>query len=382
MRESLKSKELPFDISPEEEELVIFISHRSTDKDIAIAEMLVDFFVSTGILKDYFFCSSISGIGVKEKIPSEIREKLTRSVVNIVILSMDYYKSAYCMNEAGIIWYLNDKSTSNVKVVPIALPDVNKEDMCGFLNSDYKFFRLDYENDIAAIFDTVREAISAPQPRSSLTISAKENLKKDYLEWRQKHCGSSSEINTYLNDFGIKKIHLKGQSVESFESVLRSDRCKEIKIFALSAQGFIHYYREDLTQFVARGGNLKLLLAKDDTLFIRQASEMENRNARSIGNTIELSMDILHGIYRDAEEIARLKGSINGTIEVRLFDTEMRNPVIICSDIDNITTAWLSILIPPLPAINCNMIEYSDVEPCMKYFNKVWSRHEQDVRMG
>ena len=49
MRESLKLKELPFVISPEEEEPVIFISHRSTDKDIAIAEMLVDFFVSTGI---------------------------------------------------------------------------------------------------------------------------------------------------------------------------------------------------------------------------------------------------------------------------------------------------------------------------------------------
>ena len=98
---------------------IIFISHRSTDK--AIADMLLDFFIGTGISRESIFCSSLPGNDINEKISSEIKDALKRSLVNIAILSKDYYQSAYCLNEAGILWYRDgvpgvhlDKDTTSI----------------------------------------------------------------------------------------------------------------------------------------------------------------------------------------------------------------------------------------------------------------------------
>ena len=63
---------------------IIFISHRSTDKDIA--DMLVDFFVGTGIPKEAVFCSSLPGNDINEKIAGEVKAALKNSAVNIAIL--------------------------------------------------------------------------------------------------------------------------------------------------------------------------------------------------------------------------------------------------------------------------------------------------------
>ena len=110
---------------------IIFISHRTTDK--AVADMLVDFFSGTGIRKSVVFCSSLPGNDVDEKISGEVKRALKNSVINIAILSRDYYQSAYCLNEAGVLWYRDD-----VPVIPIALPEISENNMYGFLNNEYK----------------------------------------------------------------------------------------------------------------------------------------------------------------------------------------------------------------------------------------------------
>ena len=105
---------------------LIFISHRTTEK--ALADMLLDFLATTGIPRNLIQCSSLPGNDVKEKISPEVRMLIRRSAVNIAILSSDYYNSAYCLNEAGILWYLD-----SVPVIPIALPEITPEGMIGFL---------------------------------------------------------------------------------------------------------------------------------------------------------------------------------------------------------------------------------------------------------
>ena len=99
----------------------IFISHRSTDAPIADA--LFDFFIATGIQREKIFCSSLPGNDVKEKISVEVKETMKNSCLNIAVLSNDYYKSAYCLNEAGILWF------QDVPVIPIALPEIQPTDM-------------------------------------------------------------------------------------------------------------------------------------------------------------------------------------------------------------------------------------------------------------
>lgn len=159
----------------ERKKTTIFISHRSIDK--TIADMLVDFFSGTGIPCENVFCSSLPGNDVKEKISSEVREALKNSAINIVILSGDYYQSAYCLNEAGVIWYLN-----NIPVITIALPEIVPENMHGFLNNEHKLRRLDSDGDISYIYDAVKEAVSAPDKKHSIITHQTSKLKSRYAE--------------------------------------------------------------------------------------------------------------------------------------------------------------------------------------------------------
>lgn len=93
--------------------------------------MLVDFFAGTGISKETVFCSSLPGNDINERISDEVRTALKSSAVSIAILSHDYYQSAYCLNEAGVLWY------EDVPVIPVALPEINSGNMYGFLNNEY-----------------------------------------------------------------------------------------------------------------------------------------------------------------------------------------------------------------------------------------------------
>lgn len=153
---------------------IIFISHRSTDKEIA--DILVDFFCGTGIAKEKVFCSSLPGNDVQERISDEVKTALKRSAINIAILSKDYYQSAYCLNEAGVLWY------DDTPVIPIALPEINPNNMYGFLNSEYKLRRLDSDTDVAYIYDAISEAVSAPHTKASVITSENNKLRKKYEE--------------------------------------------------------------------------------------------------------------------------------------------------------------------------------------------------------
>lgn len=364
------------------ESSIIFISHRSTDK--AIADMLVDFFAGTGIPRNSVFCSSLPGNDINERISDEVKAALKNSAVNIAILSLDYYQSAYCLNEAGVLWY------RDVPVVPIALPEIDSKNMYGFLNSEYKLRRLDSDTDVSYIFDTVREAVSAQQVKVNVITHENNKIRERYSSWLSTrklptsfntitNPVNGSEIATDLQNCGIKRIHLKGQAIKSFEESLKSDMCKEIKILGFSAQGFTHSYRYELTKFVASGGHLQYLLSKQDTLFIKQAAEMEGRPENAITESVNSAIELISLIYREAKNLSKKQGHTLGTVEVRLYDTEIRNQLLLCTDSNNCTSAWMSILIPPLAAVNCQMIEYSDAENCIDYFNTIWNRHEKDT---
>lgn len=168
------AQELHQSFPRKEEKQVIFISHRSIDKEIA--DMLIDFFSATEISRDKIFCSSLPGNDINEKIPDEVKKALKSSAINIAILSCDYYQSAYCLNEAGILWY------NDVPVIPIALPEINSNNMYGFLNNDYKLRRLDSDTDISYIYDEVSEAISAPQTKVSVITYESNKLKNRYKD--------------------------------------------------------------------------------------------------------------------------------------------------------------------------------------------------------
>lgn len=159
----------------------IFISHRTTES--AVAEMIKDFLVSTRIPNDKIFCSSLPGNDVCEKIASEVKVHLQKASIIILLLSHDYYESAYCLNEAGIAWYLDD-----VLVIPIGLPEVEHTGMYGFIGSDYKLRRLNVDGDIAYLFDQAHEKLKTECATYSEITRETQKLKgryEDYLAARK-----------------------------------------------------------------------------------------------------------------------------------------------------------------------------------------------------
>lgn len=154
----------------------IFISHRSTD--FGIAEMIKDFLVNTGIPNDLIFCSSLPGNDVAEKIAPEVKEHLQEAAINILILTTDYYKSAYCLNEAGIAWYLDD-----ALAIPIGLPEIDHTNMYGFLNSDYKLCRLDDDVDIAYLYDQAQKRLKTENVSHSVITQETRKLKERYTKY-------------------------------------------------------------------------------------------------------------------------------------------------------------------------------------------------------
>ena len=109
-------------------------------------------------------------------ISREVKEKIAHSTVNVAILSKSYYESAYCTNEAGIIW-LQDPG---VPAVVIGLPEIDHTNMHGFLNSDFKLRRLDNLGDISAIHDTIHKAVQVPSSAFSVATEAGQKLMSRY----------------------------------------------------------------------------------------------------------------------------------------------------------------------------------------------------------
>lgn len=177
-----------------EDKRAAFISHRTVDSKVA--DMIKDFLISTGVPNDKVFCSSLPGNDVNEKIAPEVKRRIVESAVNILILSKDYYMSAYCLNEAGIAWYLDGEAA----VIPIGLPEVNPKNMIGFLNSDYKLRRLDDENDISYIYDTIKDHISAKDVKYSVVTQESKKLRERYASYIHSRDMESAKTEVHEDD--------------------------------------------------------------------------------------------------------------------------------------------------------------------------------------
>ena len=171
---------------------MIFISHRSVDKEIA--DVIQDFLIALGVPRNMIFCSSLPGSDVKEQISAEVKNALKNSCLNIVILSRDYYKSAYCLNEAGVLWFLD------ITVIPIAMPEIDDKNMIGFLGNEYKIRRFDNDIDLAYINDCLYDIGVLESPKA--TVLNRESKKaisryQDIIKNRKGDVESSEETASY-----------------------------------------------------------------------------------------------------------------------------------------------------------------------------------------
>ena len=165
----------------------IFISHRSLDSEIA--NLLVEFLTGVGVEYNTIFCSSLPGYDVDFEISSEVLEAIDQSYIYFIIYSADYYESAYCRNEEGIIWY-KTKTDTKRKVITIALPEIKPQNMLGFIDGTHILRRVDNKFHVAEIYDEVIENLKSDSVKSkNQTIIQTEIEKaivryKDYIDRR------------------------------------------------------------------------------------------------------------------------------------------------------------------------------------------------------
>lgn len=193
--------------------------------------MLVDFFLGTGIPKDKVFCSSLPGNDINEKISVEVKNALKKSVVNIAILSKDYYQSAYCLNEAGVLWY------EDTPVIPIALPEINSNNMYGFLNSEYKLRRLNTETDVSYIYDTVREALSTQYVKASIITYESQKLRERYNDYLQ------TRNNSFISHIASPQIDISEITTDDERIVLYYILTKEVR--KVSKEAVVEWLHEN-----------------------------------------------------------------------------------------------------------------------------------------
>ena len=88
----------------------LFISHSSKNK--VIANQLISYLERLGLEHKNMFCSSSISQGAKngEDLNSRIGQAIKNSYLIIYLISRDFLKSSYCIEELGVGWYLSQES--------------------------------------------------------------------------------------------------------------------------------------------------------------------------------------------------------------------------------------------------------------------------------
>lgn len=146
----------------------VFISHSSANK--GIAEQLCVFLTQIGVKQKHIFCSSIIGNGVDngEKLGDAIQKAIGKSSLIVFLLSSDFIRSSYCMEELGIGWYLSQQKEA--KCYYLILPDLELAELQGFVNSKIDKFTFidDSKHDELNLFaENICTALGLKPPKPS-----------------------------------------------------------------------------------------------------------------------------------------------------------------------------------------------------------------------
>lgn len=118
----------------------LFISHSS--KNAVIAHHFINFLEQIGLKRNNIFCSSSISQGAKngEDLNVSIGKAIKKSNLIFYLISRDFMKSSYCIEELGVGWYLSQEC--NKKCFYIILPDVQLSDVVGFVNDKVQKFTI------------------------------------------------------------------------------------------------------------------------------------------------------------------------------------------------------------------------------------------------
>ena len=172
---------------------------------------------------------------------------------------------------------------------------------------------------------------------------------------------------------GIKCIHKRGKDVKHLQNSVK--KSKQIKMISFMPFYFVFDHKEQLVKKIREGCSIKFLVCNKDMPLLKDLCQIERHVDNDIANLFEQLINLLSSIKKDAGDDA------TGSIEVRTYNTEIRNPATICYEQDEHISAYLTVSTPPKRSIDVIMLEYADddCQPIIDYFDAIWNRHCNDV---
>ncbi|MBQ3426125.1 MAG: hypothetical protein IJH37_03150 [Clostridia bacterium] len=174
---------------------------------------------------------------------------------------------------------------------------------------------------------------------------------------------------------GIKNIHKRGMNVKNLEKSIK--KASIIKVLAFMPYYFTFDHKELLVNKVREGCSLQFLACNKDSLLLKELCQIERHVDNDIADLFDPFTNLLESIKTDAGV------DTTGSIELRTYNTEIRNPVIICCDKDGKKSAFLTISMPPKRSIDAVMLEYvgDGCDSVINYFDVIWNRHSEHVAL-
>lgn len=179
-----------------------------------------------------------------------------------------------------------------------------------------------------------------------------------------------------LKNVGINHIYKQGNNNTHMNKAI--EESSQIKIIAFMPFSFIFNNKELLVKKIKEGCNIKFLIGKPDSLLLKEICQMERHSNNDISEQCPIVINLLNSIKFDAGNDA------TGTIEVRTYNTEIRNPAIICIKNRERKTAFVTVSMIPKQSIDNIMLEYKDdkCDSVITYFDAIWDRHSNDILLN
>ena len=175
--------------------------------------------------------------------------------------------------------------------------------------------------------------------------------------------------------------------ISSREYKMMFEKASSIRIMYVSANGFFKnpQHIRQIEQALARGTNIKILLARKNNVFLKDIVNLEVDSAnRSPESSIDEETDRVHEILSKMQE-----KSFGANLEVRYYSSEYRLPMTIAEfpgKKSDYALSWLNITLPPYKSEKKFLLrgreefDYDDADDgnlvlmMIKHFDSVWER--------
>lgn len=332
-----------------------FVSHSYKDREWAASLVSVLQKLDKSITqKDIFFSSTPeTGSDIKKSLLPNIDCNMNDSEIIILVITENYLRSKYCYYELNIASYL--KRSGKTVILLVQHDEIYERIKPIFPDDLY----VSAQNPLAA--NTFMQNIGFTVNSENLYLQIKEfflSMNLSEMPFGYPFVGMS--VNDYENnvDF-VERNHLQkmtfGYPSNPEKMVEHLKGAKEIIFVSTTGSGFLKTYKKLLSESVANGVDISVVVADYNSQFCRDVGEFEvfdkttqsvlaDKNCSRIASEFDSTVQYLNEIYAEAEKISNEN---IGTVKCCCGYTLIRQTSFVIRYDDSSAWGWITCTMPP-----------------------------------